>query len=148
MISLHLKKNLKPRNLIILTLLLLVPVAISYYFTNLDYREWVSTYEKNPSDVNLQTVEKIINGHNGLTYFFKFIFATDAIIIFCLLFSTASILFIGSSIIDDLTNGNGTLIVSRISFKKYLQGNIKAQIFFNFTCLFYYPVFCELSFLR
>ncbi|HHW70204.1 MAG TPA: hypothetical protein GX392_02525 [Clostridiales bacterium] len=136
MVLLHIRRKINFKILLILTFLLLIPVAISYYFTNVNYNNWIDVYESGVSDVNLESLESMISGYNGLSYFFDFIFSSDTILIFCLLFSLVVCLFIGSVIVNDLSDGNGNLIISRISFKKYLRDNIVAQIIFNFAYLF------------
>lgn len=129
------KSNVKIKYLIMITCILSIIVLISYFITYQEEMDMISLVQSTAEDINIDNVKKIIATTNGLTYFFNFLLSADFFIIFILIFSISSIFIFGRNIIDDLSNGRGNLIVSRIGYKKYLISNILAQTIFNFIYL-------------
>ncbi len=78
---------------------------------------------ENPAeDLNVELLEEVIGGYNGVPYFNEFMF--DNIDSFVLLVILFSLLFIGINVVNDLVDTNGNYIMTRTSFRKYLNLNI------------------------
>lgn len=133
-----LKNNLKIKYFSLIFLILTAIVALNYFITYQENLELASLLSSNAMDVNISNVKEIIKATNGLTYFLNFLLSSDFFVIFILIFSISSVFLFGRNIIDDVKNGRGNLIISRIGYKKYLESNILAQTIFNFTFLIIY----------
>lgn len=135
---------------IIIGIVLSLIVLASYYYTYLEKREWISVLYSGANDVNLAKVAEIVGGYNGLYYFESFIFSNDYFIIFSIVLLLGFGISIGSQVFTSMQTNYGNMIITRLSYSKYLKKVLLAQTLYMITYIisfFLLVIICSLLFL-
>ncbi len=130
MIIAELKRYVKSGYSIISLLISVIPVLISYYFTNQEKLDLYESIASNSSDLDLASAKASLAGINGFTYLFDFLFSSDFYIIFVIILSLSFGIILGSVELKNRKSGFGNMIFSRINLKKGTSNIILAQILY------------------
>ncbi len=133
MIKQEFKRYYKSNFNIILTVMLILIVVGSYYVTYLGKLEWTAVYNSGAKDVDLIRVANIISSYTNLAYFEKFIFSGDFFVGFWIIIIIGFGVSIGPSIYTAMQSNYGTMIMTRMSYKKYLIQVLIARILYMVT---------------
>lgn len=136
MIKFHLKRKITGLKLFIMTLVLSIPVLISCFSTLRFQRYWEGVLISKPPDVNLDSVQNTVDGYCGLTYYFNFLFSSDILVIFTIIFMIFVTYLVGNNVVEDLKSAYGNIIVTRVDYGKYFASNLVATFIFSFIYLF------------
>jgi hypothetical protein len=141
MLKQELIRHFKSKFTIILGIVLSLIILISYYTTYLEKKEWIDVLHSGASDVNLDKVTQIVAGYNGLYYFETFLNSNDFFIIFCIVLLIGFGISLGPQVYNALQSNYGTMIVSRMTYKKYLKNILLAQSIYMFTFILAFFLF-------
>lgn len=128
---------------IILTIILSIIVAASYYSTYLEKKEWIDVLNSGDADVDLQLVSEITAGYSGSYYFESFLFSNDynslVVIVLLICFGVS----ISSKMFETLQTNYGTMVISRTRYKTYLKKTLISQIIYmaSYIAIFFLAVF-------
>lgn len=112
-----------------------IPVIVSYFTTYTEKIEWINQANTNSPDLNLERINELIAGYNGLTYFDNFLFSNDFFIVFTIIVLIGFGVHIGATAYNHLESGYGALLVSKLGYKKYLSNILTAQTMYIVTFL-------------
>ena len=135
---------------IIIGIVLSLIVIASYYSTYIEKKDWISVLNSGADDVDLAKVSNIVAGYNGLYYFESFLYSDDFFIIFCIVLLLGFGISIGSQVFNSLQSNYGNMIISRLSYRKYLKQMLLAQTLYMFTYIisfFLLIIICSLLFM-
>lgn len=128
---------------IILTIILSIIVAASYYSTYLEKKEWIDVLNSGDADVDLQLVSEITAGYSGSYYFEIFLFSNDynSLVVIVLLIGFG--VSISSKMFETLQTNYGTMVISRTRYKTYLTKTLISQIIYmaSYIAIFFLAVF-------
>lgn len=128
---------------IILTIILSIIVAASYYSTYLEKKEWIDVLNSGDADVDLQLVSEIIGGYSGSYYFESLLFSNDynSLVVIVLLIGFG--VSISSKMFETLQTNYGTMVISRTRYKTYLTKTLISQIIYMacYIAIFFLAVF-------
>ncbi len=133
MILQELKKYYKSKINIVLIIIWTVLTIGSYYSSYLQKMKWVDVFNSGAKDVNLDMVAGIISSYTNMQYFKEFIFSTTFFLGFWIISLIGFGVALGSSVHDDLNSNYGTMIITRITYKKYLKNVLIARFIYITT---------------
>lgn len=123
---------------ILIVIAITIPVLISYYTTYLEKNDWQEQINLAPADMNIEVAKQIYNGFTGISYLDRFLFSPDFYIVFVIILFVGFGIHIGATTYKNLQTGFGTLIVSKIGYKKYINTILIAQVLYISTFVFTY----------
>lgn len=126
----ELKKYFKSKLNIILAILLTLPVILSYVSTNIERNEWTQQLKSASPDLNIFKTQKLVDGYNGLSYLYNFLFSTDYLVIFFLILLIGFSCICGIQLFNHKKSGFGNYIVSRTQYSTYLNSVLLAQLIY------------------
>lgn len=135
---------------IVIGIVLSLIVLASYYTTYLEKKDWISVLNSGSDDVNLAKVTEITEGYNGLYYFESFLYSNDYFIIFCIVLLLGFGISIGSQVFTSIQTNYGNMIITRLTYSKYLKQVLLTQTLYMFTYIisfFLLVIICSLLFL-
>lgn len=112
----------------LLAALLTFPIILSYVATNAEQAEWAQQLESASPDLNIEKTQKLVEGYNGFSYLFNFLFSSDYLVVFFLIALIGFSCICGIQLYNHKKSGFGNLIISRIEYPIYLNRMILAQI--------------------
>lgn len=121
------KLYIKSKWNVLISLLLSIPILISYITTFQEKNEWAKQLVNPGADLNIQKVEQIVNGYSGISYLFNFLFSSDYLIIFILIAIISFSCMFGAKLLKHKNNGFGNMIIIRCNYSTYLCSMIKVQ---------------------
>ncbi len=127
MVKNELRLYLKSKLNVIMLICMTIPVVLSYYATFSEKNEWEQQLQIAAADLNIEKTKSIIDGYNGFSYIFNFLFSTDFCIIFFLIIIMGFSCMFGGRFYYDRSSGFGNLLMTRTNYKKYLKSMILAQ---------------------
>lgn len=135
---------------ILIIVFITIPVILSYYMTYLEKNSWEEqvTLVPPPSDLDVaSTIVYIEEGYNGMAYASNFLFSPDFYIIFVIILLMGLGIHLGSVTYRNLKSSFGSIIVSRIGYKKYILSILVSQILYVISFIAgYFIILLLLSF--
>lgn len=130
------KRYLRAKTNIIMFLAAWIPIALSYYFTWAEKKDWLAQYQHpDPDIINPAGLLITAKGYNAYTYLSQFLFSVDPIALFILILLIGFALVSGVTLCRDCNEGYGNLLVSRIGFKQYCRTVVVAQNLYIATAM-------------
>ncbi|WP_284139599.1 MULTISPECIES: hypothetical protein [unclassified Virgibacillus] len=131
-------RYIKSKVNLLLLFLITIPVLMSYFTTYLDKQEWINLLHSPAPDLNIEKVNEIVNGYNGMSYIDTFIFSNDFYLIFVIILLFGFGIHIGPVTFKHLESGYGSLIVTKLGYQKYMMNVIFAQSMYIVTFVISY----------
>lgn len=118
-----------------ITIILILIAVINYCFSLVQKNQLISQLDLDPSIINLDSLRNGIEEYNGFEFLFEFWFHSDFYFISIILL----MLFVGVLLSFQLQqrkeNAYGSLMVSRMGYKKYLNKIIVSQSLYIFSVI-------------
>lgn len=132
------KRCIKSKFNICLFLVATLPLLLSYFFSYEDKIYWEEQLRLAPSDLNPEMVRELVQGFNGFSFIYRFLFSYDYYIMFVLILLMGFGVFLGPVSLSHVKSGFGNMLQMRMEYGKYIKNIILAQIAYIATFLLVY----------
>lgn len=105
------------RKSIVLALVLFIAVILSYRTSCAEKAFWIEQLNVSAIDINVEVVQKIIQGYDGFTYAFNFFFSGNYYSIYAFILTVGTTIISGITAANDRYNGRGNLIIVKTGIK-------------------------------
>ena len=109
--------------------------ALDYYFSFLEYMDFVHEYSSGAPDINMAAMKEVISSFNGFRYFFSFYQMSDEFCIFCILIFIWTGVFVSSEAARQKETGLGNYLVTRCGYSAYIKYINRAQSLYLMTVI-------------
>ena len=109
--------------------------ALDYYFSFLEYMDFVHEYSSGAPDINMAAMKEVISSFNGFRYFFSFYQMSDEFCIFCIFIFIWTGVFVSSEAARQKETGLGNYLVTRCGYSAYIKYINRAQSLYLMTVI-------------
>lgn len=121
------------RKSIVLALVLFIAVILSYRTSCAEKAFWIEQLNAPAIDINVELVQKIIQGYDGFTYAFNFFFSGNYYSIYAFILTAGTTIISGITAANDRYNGRGNIVIIRTGIEKYVNNLLVKQAVYAFT---------------
>lgn len=121
------KKNFFNFKTIIIIVILVALGVMSFYYSYQEKYEFLQMQQEKPEDVNIEKLEEVIAGQNGLQFDINFMLQSDFFEIYIIVLLLFCGIFLSSKVREMIENGQINHIISRTTYKSYIKNILISQ---------------------
>ena len=118
-----------------IVIILIVISIISFYISLSDKNMFISQLNNPAEDINIESLKTFIQHYNGFKFLFDFWYVSDFYFIFIIALLLFVGIFLSYQIQKHKDESYGNLLVTRISYKKYLNNTLISQSLYIFSII-------------
>jgi len=129
------KRNLFSAKTIIIIMILILVGCMSFFYTYEEKAYFISLQQDIPEDVNPERLAKSIENQNGIKFDLYFLLQSDFFEIYIIIILLFCGIFLASSVHSFLDSGQINCVVSRTSYKKFINSILISQSLYIVTII-------------
>lgn len=129
------KRNLFSAKTIIIIMILILVGCMSFFYTYEEKAYFISLQQDIPEDVNPERLAKNIENQNGIKFDLYFLLQSDFFKIYIIIILLFCGIFLASSVHSFLDSGQINCVVSRTSYKKFINSILISQSLYIVTII-------------